>query len=159
MSRNSATIAFNGLKDIDKNLKAIAGKIERGSMRHALMKAATPMLKESRIEARKIEKTGTLRKSLKKKTKTSKLGVVSVFIGPDRQVTSTDYGGKHTPANIAHLIEFDHKSKSGGIVQGAGFLEKAFKKTKGETMRIYSGELKSSIKTIAKRMERKIAKI
>lgn len=148
-------ISFKGLDSIEKKLNFLAGKVERGAMRDALAKASKPNLKKAKQTARAIEKTSTLRKSLKRKIKTFKNGMVIAYIGPDRRVTSNDYGGNHTPANIAHLIEFGFHDRAGNKVPGKKFLEIAFNSTKKESIRIYKAEIGSSVQKIAKRLEKK----
>ena len=143
---------WKGLDNIDKNLDVLVDKIERGVMRDAMMKAATPLLKQSRTEARKVQQTGALRRSLKKKTVTDKrTGEVKVFIGPDRKFVTGDYAGKHTPAHIAHLVEFGFNHKSGKRVAGKNFLRNAFDSKKGEAIATYKRELGPNIEKIAKR--------
>lgn len=151
-----ADVSFKGLDKIHKRLSVAVDRIERGTMRDALNKAASPMLKASKDRARLIQRTGTLRKSLKRKiiTDVSRQSV-SVLIGPDRRVTSTDYAGKHTPANIIHLIEFGFNHKSGKRIEGKKFLEAAFEETKEETIKTYHRELGTSVEKVIKQFQKK----
>jgi len=146
---------FKGFGQVANNLNAIAGKIERGGMRIALTKASKPMLKAAKQEARKDERTGTLRKSLRRKVKTNRNGSVAVFIGPDRRVTAEVDGKTHIPANIAHLKEFGFTHTSGKAVSGSHFLETAFEATKDEAITIYAKEIKGAVQTSANRLKKK----
>jgi HK97 gp10 family phage protein len=146
---------FKGFNQVVTNLQAIHGKIERGGMRIALTKASKPMLKASKQEARKEERTGTLRKSLRRKVKTNRSGSVAVYIGPDRRVTAEVDGKTHIPANIAHLKEFGFTHTSGKRVEGSHFLETAFEDTKDEAIDIYATEIKGAVQTSAKRLQKK----
>lgn len=153
----NVTVQFKGLKQVQKRLEWAAGKVERGANRDALNKAAKPMLNAAKRNARAIEKTGTLRKSLKRKVKTNvRKGTVQVLIGPDRRVTSEDYGGTHIPANIAHLVEFGFQHKGGPRVEGEHFLEAAFDETKAEAIKIYHKEIGASVEKFIRRFKDKV---
>jgi len=142
----SVKVIFKNLNEVHDRMNWVAGKIERGAMRDAANKAAKPMLKASKRHARIIEKTGTLRKSLRRKTKTLvRKNQVVVYIGPDKRVTAEAYGGTHIPANIAHLIEFGFTHFRGGNVEGNHILENAFEESAQETIRIYQREIGFSV--------------
>ena len=140
---------WRGFADIERNLEKLHKKIERGGMRKALTLASKPLINATRSEARKIEATGNLRKSIGHKSKTRK-GVVSVYVGPRRRYKSG--GKKDDPSRIVHLIESGFRHKGGQRVQGTKFMKSGFNMAEKEARSIYVRNIRSEVLKAAKKL-------
>jgi HK97 gp10 family phage protein len=106
-----------GLPEIKALCRELPGRTAVRALRRACNLAATPILKTMRKNS--PDRTGTFRKSLVKKVRIWRRGVVAaVVIGPDRHVMkvlgmrsrgkSKGDPIRHVPAKIAHLVNRGH---------------------------------------------------
>lgn len=144
---------IRGLKQVEKNLLELQEKIERELMRDSLRKAARPMLRQAKANAREFDETGTLRMSLGVKVKTFKrAGKIIIYAGPRTgKARQGPDGRKRDPIRYAHLIEF---GTSRGV-KATHFLERAFTARVGEAFGIYVTELRIGLPRIVRRVERR----
>lgn len=148
---------IEGLAQITVNLQHVTERIEREAYRQALRKAARPMVRAAKANARGFEESGTLRRAIGVKVKRHKKknGGVTVYVGirTGKSRPGPD-GRKRDPSRYGHLAELGRKSRA--PYEGEHFLEKAFKSTKGEAFVIWKKEVQAGIpKAIARVMRDK----
>lgn len=106
----------HGLKDIEKNLKALPAKIQKNALRAGIRAGLGVYRKEARQKAPK--RTGALRRSIKVKMRRAKYGMLQGDL-----VTGVPYG---------HLVEFGTQvrhtksGKSTGAMPARPFFRPAF---------------------------------
>jgi len=152
----SVAAEVHGLKQITVNLNHVVEKIDREVNRKALRKAVKPMLRQAKANARASDKTGLLRRSLGVKVKTyPRKKAVTAYVGPRTGFeTVRDNGQKQNPIRYAHLIELGRKTRA--PFGGTGFLEKAFKSTRGEALEIWRREVKHGIPVAVSKVTRRL---
>jgi len=153
-----------GFKELERALKLLPDRIQRRVMRTASTKAARPIVKAAKANARRT-KTGRklLAKSIGQRSKsyTATQTIVTV-IGPRwgfKQEVGRTGAGKaiyEDPAKIAHLVEHGHVLAIGGNVVGHvpahPFLRPAFESQKGPALAIYKRELAAGIEREARKL-------
>lgn len=143
---------LRGTKELAKLLKKLPEKIRKKSLRAAISKASTPILKDAK---RRVTKdSGLLKKALKRQIETKKKsGIVSAKIGPDKTVQGvvtvykrkdgSEVKANRKPVRYAHLVEKGHGGKS---AKPKPFLFPAFEANKAKALSIMTEELRAAIK-------------
>ena len=154
-------------KSLDRAMETMSRRVKRGSVRGAMEKATTPTLQAMRAGAPSSggQRSGALKKSLGKKTKTNtKTDAVFVVVGPrSDQKFSIDFKppGENKfrtrkPSRYAHLVEKGRKGFRG--YPGNPFVEPAYNSTKGEFLSIYKRVMASEIERAAAKVRSQMAK-
>lgn len=140
-------VQLNGLEKPLAALVAMRGSRQRAILRRALTKATRPIVPAAR--AKVPVRFGLLKKSLGRKLKTTKDGVVYVVIGPrkgmKKQVGTVTRGPRkgqpvyEDPAKIAHLVEQGHGGPHPAPAHP--FLGPTFDQMKGQVERTLSDEI------------------
>jgi len=148
-----ASVTFKGLEKVTRNLNRLAEKAGKKGSADALRKAARPMLRRAKANARAFQRTGTLRRSLTIKTRRDRRGGgITVIVAPNKNIRITIRGKTHIPANIAHLLEFGFRHRGGVRVPGKHFLERAFDSTAQQAIEIYTREIRESTMRAARQI-------
>lgn len=129
------------LKAASDRVERVLDQLERRGMKAALLKAATPMVKEAKARAPK--RTGALRRSLTKHGTTDpKTQSAKVEIGPRK---TKDARTGFPAVRYAHLVEFGHMAVDGSFVAPRPFMAPAFEQTKEDARKIYAREVGNDI--------------
>lgn len=138
-------------REVKNNVEWMMQQVQRRAIKDALMKAATPAVKDAK--QRVPRRTGLLRRAIKKRGRTYRpRGMAFVIVGPDRRTIGADAkGAKVWPVKYAHLIEFGHAKKGGGRVGPRPFLRPAFMANKENMKRIYGAEIGPAVERQAAR--------
>lgn len=143
----SATV--KGIKQAEISLQALADKIERGAIRQALNKAATPILREARHLVPTDSKA--LKKSLGKRVVTNvRRGTVQVKIGPRKGKAIEHRGRRRNPIRYAHLVEFGSSRN-----RARPYLRPAHDAKSAEAKQIYKDNIKEAIEKNARRLNKR----
>lgn len=134
-------ITLHGDKELAAIIRTLPDKVQRKLLRRAVTKGSTPVLRRAKQLAPR--RSGLLRRSLKRKIKTYKGGVVVAVIGPDKNVSGVVGKRKHTPGKIAHLVEYGHGGKHPAPPHA--FLEPALESTKAQAVAIMEDTLRQGI--------------
>ena len=97
------TMKLDGDKSLIKAIRTLEFKAQKTVLRKATAASAAPIRKAMKKNA-PVE-TGTLKKSIRTKTKTYKNGTVVAITGA-RDNTQTVNGKPRNPGKYAHLVEF-----------------------------------------------------
>jgi len=119
-------VRIDGLADLERRLEAVANNVGRDkAVRSALMAAATPIAKAAIAKA--PERTGQLRKSIKKRSRVNKsTGRVAVFVGVNRKGffgMHIEFGTKTAPARPFLRPAFDENAQE-AVLRFKRFLAK-----------------------------------
>lgn len=131
------SMRLTGDKELKRFMKRLPKKVKK-VQRSAVSAMATPVLKQARKNAPK--RTGTLRKSLGKKSRTYKSGTVIAVVGPRNGKGVMVNGKWHDPAKIAHIVESRNP-----------FLEPAMDSRAGEAQQVYTDKLRERIQVESKK--------
>ena len=97
--------SVKNLGEFKGQLQAVQRALRNRILRKAITAGGRPVLKAMR--ARAPSRTGLTRRSLGTRTRTYRgSGVVVAIIGPRTRIRDPKTG--HTPAKVAHLVEFGH---------------------------------------------------
>ena len=153
-------LEFKGLKAMQKRLDKLGGSVRRSFERKLLSKAATIQMRHIRKLTPK--KTGTLKKSLKRKPSSkwasaSRLraaGVIGIAIGHERP-----------PAGHEHLVAEGHRAfywsrnDSGEVVPGNDYFQKGLEKGNAQVNASIKREARTILnKVVAKAKSKKSKK-
>ena len=150
-----ASVSLRSIQRTNQTIGKVLDQVERRGMEDALMKAATPMVKQARQNV--SSETGALKKSIGKKGSTD-AGKQSakVEVGPRAKF---QHKGRR-PAKYAHLVEYGHQmvtpgGKRVGFVGPRPFMRTAFESTKGESRKVYAKEIGGAIHRQFQRAKRR----
>lgn len=164
-----AKIKVTGFKTIVANAKDLEGKLQRGTIREALTKAARLMTAKAKQNA-PVGATGLLKKSIRQKVVTSKRGAVTAFVGPSTKVSGQvdrfGTGNIQTvrPVKYAHLVEFGSAARGSYGRKGQKvtpgnppkpFMRPAFESTKESAAKKYKDELVPGLQRTAVRIRKR----
>ncbi|HEV2294091.1 MAG TPA: HK97-gp10 family putative phage morphogenesis protein [Tepidisphaeraceae bacterium] len=142
-------MTLTGDKQLAKLFNTLGERVQRRVLRSAVNAAGTPVLKAARRNAAK--ESGTLKKALGKKVKTSKdKKAVTAIIGPRRGVTGTYRGKVRKPSRYAHLVEKGFIDEHGNHVPAQPFLRPALEETQAEAVGVMGVKLAAGIVREAK---------
>lgn len=118
-------VHVTGMESISKMLDQLPANLRSGVLAEAVTAGGDIMVIAAKRFAKRSERTGQLRRSIKRVTKQNKdAGTAVAIVGPVREVKAAPgmKPGKHrgivTPSvRYAHLVEFGHHSVSGGSLR------------------------------------------
>jgi len=123
-------LRIDGAEEIERQLRKISAKAQRGVLRKALRKAAQPVLREAKKKAPK--RTGQYRKSL---------AIAASVTARDASArVGSRKGRPGSPSSRSHLLE------RGTIkMRARPHLEPALKEQRGEAVEIFARQMRNEI--------------
>ena len=133
-----------GDKALKRKLMNLAVNTQRKVARHAVTKAATPIVRSAKSKVPR--ESGTLAKSLTKKVKTYRdtMTVVAI-VGPSNQTKNTYKGKVRMPKFYAHLVHGGFVMTNGQHVPGTPFLANAMEETQGQALETLKSQMAAGI--------------
>lgn len=149
---NTFKVSLEGIVEAIAASKELERRIKRGGMRKALERASTIMLKKAKALC--PVRTGTLKKSLKKKTFTNtRTDEVIVKIGADKKMMIKVGTKTIKPSRYLHLVELGHGGPHPAPPHP--FLRPAYESTIKEVIDQYTKDLRMDIEKTTARLVKK----
>ncbi|MEM9752558.1 MAG: HK97-gp10 family putative phage morphogenesis protein [Planctomycetota bacterium] len=122
--------------------------------RAGLGAGATPIAREAR--ARVNVESGILKRSMGRRTKTHRNGVVVTNVGPRRGVSTEFEGQRRIPAHYGHLVNNGHRNRDGSFTEGSHFMDQAFESKRDEAESIVINKMIEKLTADAHRLGRRV---
>lgn len=149
-------IIWRGITNFQRGLLDFEGKVHREVVRGAIGKAARPVIRQVKKNARAIKRTGILGTSIGIRVRTYD-EIVLALVGARRGFQRFDKrGNKHVPSKTGHLPErgFFHV-KGRKKVAGKKWLERGVKDTEAEYERILAEQMEAQFERALRRTTRR----
>ncbi|MEM8873667.1 MAG: HK97-gp10 family putative phage morphogenesis protein [Planctomycetota bacterium] len=147
-------MTINNLDQLYELLGQLGEKSVRKAARAGVAAGSTPISREARSRANR--ESGALKRSMGKRTKSYRSGVVVATVGPRRGVSFEYQGERRTPAHYAHLVNNGHRNRDGSHTPGSHFMDDAFDATSDEAERVAEAKIIEKLTSEAQRLGQKL---
>lgn len=144
----SARIQVDGLQELEDALKAFGGRVYANALGKAVNAGAKPII--AIAQTRVPVDSGLTKESIGCVVrKYPESQVVVAVIGPRASVSGISHKRRHIPANIAHLVEYGHRTIAGGKGKEAKEIRKELRNAKRRLDKDESGRLSAKLDSLS----------